>query len=290
MNYSLHYSLKQFIPQRKMPLGVVHMQQGQEAKKKFHNHNYSEIVIILNGSGTHFFEDKHCQVKSGDVLIIHQDANHAYDPNDLELVNIIYDSQALILPILDGASMALFRKFFPDKQSDFHGQAEPILSLPPEELENIFDKVKNIRAELKSCRPGCNLNSLALFIEIIIALCRSYQKNDQLDETPLSRISEAVEYMNTHYKQSVSVNDLAKKACMSRRNFFIHFKNMVGCSPLKYLILIRINRATELLLYTEMQIHDIATRCGFSDSNYFCRTFRTQTGFSPQQYRIVHRN
>ena len=289
MNYLLHYSLKQFITQRRMPLGVVHMSRGQEAKKKFHNHNYSEIVLILDGSGTHYLESEHFPIKAGDVLIIHQNINHAYDPQDLELVNIIYDPQQLMLPILDGASMPLFRKFFPDSHSDFHGQVEPILSLAPEDMKNVFEKVKLIRTELKACRSGCNLRSLALFIEVIVELCRLY-KNDSVEETSLTRIGDALEYMNTHYKQPIAIDALAKKACMSRRNFFIHFKNTAGCTPLQYLTLIRINRATELLLYTEMQISDIAVRCGFSDSNYFCRTFHNQTGESPQQYRLKYRN
>ena len=88
------------------------------------------------------------------------------------------------------------------------------------------------------------------------------------------------EYMNMHYQKEITIGELAKKACMSRRNYFLHFRKSVGCSPIQYLIRIRISHATELLLYTEMRIGDIAARCGSPDSNYFCKTFRAQTGVS----------
>ena len=45
----------------------------------------------------------------------------------------------------------------------------------------------------------------------------------------------------------------------------------------------------ELLLYTELRIGDIAAQCGFSDSNYFCKTFRAQTGVSPRQSRLKNK-
>ena len=286
MDYTLHYRLKQFIPTRTMPLGIIHMPSGKEARKKFHNHNYSEIVLILGGTGIHFLGGKQCKIKTGDVLVIHPEISHAYDSEDMELVNIIYDSRQLMLPILDGTSLALFRKFFPDSQSSFCGQVDPVLTLSPEEMKNMFDMILHLKQELESCRSGCNLCSLALFIEIIIALCRLFQKNDQKDELVLSGIGEVLEYLNTHYQQQVSIDQLARTACRSRRNFFLHFRNTVGCSPIQYLIRIRISRAIELLLYTELPIYDIAIRCGFSDSNYFCKVFHAQTGVSPRHYRL----
>ena len=42
----------------------------------------------------------------------------------------------------------------------------------------------------------------------------------------------------------------------------------------------------KVTVYTELRIGDIAVQCGFSDSNYFCKTFRAQTGISPRLYRL----
>ena len=50
---------------------------------------------------------------------------------------------------------------------------------------------------------------------------------------------------------------------------------------------LRIERAKELLDYTDMAVVDIAEASGFQDQNYFARTFRKSTGMSPTQYRRV---
>lgn len=289
MNQTLYYRLKSYIPEKKIPLSVVYMPPGREVQKGFHKHNFSEIVLILGGSGIHFFDGGQCPVKAGDVLSIHPEAVHAYSHRDLELVNIVYDAQQLMLPILDGASLPLFRKLFPDRQSGFRGQAEPLLSLTPEDRKNIFGIIQRASDELKACRPGCSFLCMALFMEIIIALCRLHRKNDQAADSPPQWIGETAEYMNTHYQQPVSVAQLARIACRSRRNFFLRFKNAVGCTPIQYLIRIRVGRAMELLLYTEMPVGDVAARCGFPDSNYFSKTFRAHTGLSPLQYRKKNR-
>ena len=70
-----------------------------------------------------------------------------------------------------------------------------------------------------------------------------------------------------------------------QRNFFLQFKNAAGCSPIQYLIKLRISRAEELLTDTTIPIGEIAGKCGFSDSNYFCKTFHRHTGMSPRQFR-----
>jgi transcriptional regulator GlxA family with amidase domain len=48
--------------------------------------------------------------------------------------------------------------------------------------------------------------------------------------------------------------------------------------------------ASELLQHTELSMTEIASKCGFSDSNYFCRKFREMTGKSPRKFREEARN
>ena len=283
MNPTLKFD--DLVSRDEIQLTVFYRPPGRDGRKFYHAHYFSEIVLILGGTGIHLCEGEQCPVKAGDVLVLHPGVTHAYDHQDLELVNIVYDAKKLILPVYDGVSMPLFRKFFPDAQESFRGQANPVLSLNSEEREKMFDKIKALKTERKSGRPGSQLFSQVLFLEIVISLCRLYEESTPAEKTPF-RIGEALEYMNQHYQQPVSIAQLAKKACMSRWTLFLHFKNAIGCSPIQYLNQIRIRRAMELLLYTELRIADIAGQCGFSDSNYFCKTFRAQTGISPRQYRL----
>lgn len=286
MTASLHYTLQTYIPAEQMPLWVIPIARGTHSCRNFHDHNISEIVVILHGPGVHLMNGKAVPLRTGDVLVVHPGAVHAYDQvGGLELVNILYDSRKLILPALDGCTLPLFRTFFPDWKEPPSASPEPVLHLDSEALEHIAGRIQHLNTELRGRRPGCSLFGLSLLIEIAVELCRMGKSQGKEKDAPY-RIGEAVRYMNAHYAQPVSVDELAKKACMSRRSFFLQFKNAAGCSPVQYLMRLRIMHATELLLYSRTNISGIAWECGFTDSNYFCRKFREFTGVSPRQYRL----
>lgn len=66
------------------------------------------------------------------------------------------------------------------------------------------------------------------------------------------------------------------------------FKKMAGFSPKQYFLLLKINRAKELLLRQNERIKDIAGNLGFDDPYYFSRLFRRKAGVSPKEYRRRH--
>jgi transcriptional regulator GlxA family with amidase domain len=60
---------------------------------------------------------------------------------------------------------------------------------------------------------------------------------------------------------------------------------MTGCTPMEYLLRLRIERAKSLLRETDMKIIDIAMACGIGSSQYFANIFRQSTGVTPSSYR-----
>ena len=63
------------------------------------------------------------------------------------------------------------------------------------------------------------------------------------------------------------------------------FRKVTGYSPIDYLLHVRLAKAAELLLKSELSIFEIASECGFTDSNYFSRQFRKYYNSSPRDYR-----
>ena len=86
--------------------------------------------------------------------------------------------------------------------------------------------------------------------------------------------------------RTISVGELAARTAMSERTFLRRFREATGVSPVDYLLRARIRRAMELLdrRAAKLSISEIASRCGFEDSNYFTRQFRRRTGKSPGEY------
>lgn len=279
-----NYTLLTHVSKEKIPLGIVYRKTHTVCQ--FHDHNYSEIVLILKGSATHWFEGRRLTVKKGDVLLLHPGNIHAYDDfNDMELVNVIYDAQKLYIPVVDGYTLPMYRTFVPENIRNVKCTAEPVMHLEGENMKKISDIIKRIHDELQNELPGSQLCSLALLIELIITLCRFYEGAERPHEIP-NQLGEILNYMKKHYNEDIRIDELAKKVNMSRRNFFLIFKKMTGLTPIQYLIRLRIANASEKLLSTDKRIADIAYECGFSDSNYFCRKFHEINKYSPRQFRL----
>ena len=286
MAYLAHYKLASYVPQHKMPLWVVKVYRKRQAEKKFHDHQFSEIVLILHGCCEHLCEGKSEPVEAGDLMVVHPGATHAFDKQfeKLQIANILYDSQKLYLPVLDELRIPLFRILFPPRSEVFLS-VRPLMRLDPDALKKISGLIDKLDFELKSQLPGHEFYALSIFMEIIVFLGRLYGKQIPEEETTY-QIGEILNYMKSHYQESVTVAQLAKRSYMSKRNFYIQFQNATGCSPIQYLIRYRISLAIEMLLHTKIPIGEIATRCGFSSGNYFCKLFHEKTGMSPQCYRL----
>ena len=291
MAYLRHYELTSFVPPNKMPLWVVKICRERKADKQFHDHKYSEIVFIRNGSCEHLFEGETVPVKAGDLLVVHPGATHAFDKQfeKLEIVNILYDSRRLFLPVLDGSSMPLFRILFPVHPEKLIRSSQPLMHLEPEKLEKVSGMVDKLDHELKSTQQGHDFYALSIFMEIVVTLGRLYKSNSAEMETGY-QIGEILTYMKNHYQEPITIARLAKFSHTSQRNFYIAFQTATGCSPIQYLIRYRISQAIELLLHTQISIGEIADRCGFSDSNYFCKIFHKKVGISPLGYRMKNVN
>lgn len=108
------------------------------------------------------------------------------------------------------------------------------------------------------------------------------------DATPRSRhagIDAAKELVREKFHHDLGVNDLARKAGMSRHHFARTFARIEGVSPSAYLADARANAAARLLRETDLTVGEIGARCGFADPAYFCRAFRRMVGVSPGEFR-----
>lgn len=96
----------------------------------------------------------------------------------------------------------------------------------------------------------------------------------------------AKNFIVCNFQHNISVDDIAKAACVSPSLIYRLFKTEENTTPVEYLRSIRIQHACNLLLMkTEYRVDEIATMCGFWDTSYFCKVFKSETGVSPKAYR-----
>lgn len=99
------------------------------------------------------------------------------------------------------------------------------------------------------------------------------------------KISELISRMKMVPNLRITVSECADFCKMSKVHFSRVFKQITGMPPMQFVLKIRIDRAKELLDFTDKPIAEIAEASGFPDQNYFARTFKQVTGMSPTQYR-----
>ena len=289
MTRIFHSTMDCFVGAGELPIWVVYRRKGVHPARFFHDHNYSEIAVIISGPARHVLDGENVPVSAGDVLIVHPGAVHAYDETaEMEIVNLIFDPSRLSLPQLDGYSLPLFGKIFPDGKNLYHS-AKPAVHLDPEDLTETVRMIRKLEDELKNPLPGKLFLCLALFMEIIAYLSRKSGEQNSARQANF-RIGEAIRYMNRHYAEPVELKKLAKIANMSERSFFRHFHVSAGCSPVEYLLKIRLQHGCDLLINGNASVAEIAIQCGFCDSNYFCKQFRRAFSVSPRTFRLGYRN
>lgn len=122
-------------------------------------------------------------------------------------------------------------------------------------------------------------------------LCSNYSskvlslKTLQQNNEKFQKMNTIASYLHSNYTAKINAETLALMSHYTYSYFSSAFKEVFGVSLTKYLLAIRINKASSLLSMTDMNITEIATSSGFSDANYFARAFKKETGLSPSQYR-----
>jgi YesN/AraC family two-component response regulator len=115
------------------------------------------------------------------------------------------------------------------------------------------------------------------------------EKNIKNDEAiPLAVLS-IKEYIEKHYTDYISLDEIISDCGYSKYHISRLFKNYMNCTIMEYLLEHRINMAKKLLKDTSKSIKEIAGGIGYSDPNYFSLIFKREEGVSPIQYRAAQR-
>ena len=99
------------------------------------------------------------------------------------------------------------------------------------------------------------------------------------------RLARVLEYVSAHYAEPLSLDHLAREACVSRFHFGRLFKERVGVTPHRYLVKIRLDAAASLLSDTDMSVLEVALSCGYGSAAHFTAAFQKRFSQTPSLYR-----
>ncbi|EON72143.1 helix-turn-helix domain-containing protein [Lysinibacillus sphaericus] len=161
----------------------------------------------------------------------------------------------------------------------------------------LFSRVKQIlgnEAEMRNpFRSSLSASEMAMMqsrLQFILSMM--VQLDEQAahlqNEEKIKMIQHTVHYMEKHYDEDLTVEQLANMAGMVRWQYSQQFKTLTGQKPTDYLVHLRIKHAKKLLCNSTEPLSKISRQIGFKDEYYFSRCFRKLTGNTPREYANIH--
>lgn len=253
----------------------------------WHSHDFTEIAIMFDGSCTYETDFSSDIVSRGDVMFIPRGGNHCYhDEKNVSLMNVLLQMEYLTFPyqefLANPAFTALFRI-----RSEYCRQMQfyPRLHLDDKELAEVAAILMPAWEKQEKHLPGATLGVYGAFLQIIPILLGAESKNiGTAAQNIPALISETIGKIHAHFREKLTVPQLARKAGMSESSFTRHFKVATGETPVEYILRLRLQDAADKIC-NGMAVSEAAFSSGFSDSNYFSRIFKQKIGVSPRDFR-----
>jgi iron complex transport system substrate-binding protein len=136
-------------------------------------------------------------------------------------------------------------------------------------------------------QPLGSLQARALLYQFVHELLGQMRvQNVQVERRDLA--AQVVSLIHSRYAEPLTLESLSDSLNYSVPHLSSYFKNRTGLSPIDYLIKVRIEKATALLLETDATLKEIAVGVGYQDPYYLGRLFKKHKGLSPARYRQEH--
>lgn len=131
-----------------------------------------------------------------------------------------------------------------------------------------------------------------LFAYFVVALSRvdlSSQPGLSVEHSVPPLVLKVIDYLYAHYREKLTLDGLAQRFFVSKATIIYNFNRYLHCSPMDFLLNLRMTKAKEELLKTDKSICQIAEECGFRSANYFSLIFKRKEQLSPGNYRKYQR-
>ena len=253
----------------------------------WHWHDELEIAYVTKGRLNVTVNDHHFVLNSGEGVFINRRALHAYT---LEGDDEVFMPNILFHPILlyGWPESVFWEKYV--KPLAFSETVSHVIFSPevPWQAE-ILRQAKHAFSLLTEESFGYEIHTQSALSQILFLLLQNLTEisENALPENPAEtdRVRRMLSYIQTHYASSICLQQIADSAFISKRECLRSFRRLTGVSPIQYVIDLRIRKAKQLLLESDLPVVEICSRCGFQNQSYFTKIFREKTGLSPAKYR-----
>ena len=204
----------------------------------------------------------------------------------------LYQHMAAFIPAFTPHRVAIFHRnvkinceslfFRPDF---FPREIQRIAIFEISELANaLLDRLNEVN--LTNLSEGLMGNCLSLFLEILCQDVTAPARMIRLPETQNTCCTRVIRFIEDNFMNKIRISHLSKAYPLSTRQISRIFQKEMGMSPLNYLRLYRLLRASMLLYERERKVINIAFDCGYQSISSFYKDFDLHYGVAPHRFRL----
>lgn len=254
--------------------------------ERFHYHDFCEITYVQSGFGSYFINGTEYEVEPGDIIIFNQVEPHGWIVTErvMEVLVLTFAPEVVADP--GSSSEDEYLKPFFYLGSHFQN----LISSTDYRTAEIHDIMDEIAKESRFREKGYEGMIRSDILRILTLLIRHYEKEDMTFDISLNdkkrsmkRLEQAIYYINSHYTEPVTLEEVSALAYMSPNYFSSYFKNVTNKKFSEYVTMLRLNRVQELIMTTDRTVTSIAMECGFRNMSNFYRLYKKHVGPLPQR-------
>lgn len=255
---------------------------GYYPKAKFHYRvrpgGADQYILIYchEGRGRAKIEVTEYDIEQGEFIIVPMKKPHVYQADEANPWTIFWVH-------FKGASADAIVSMFETKRNGFKGfirsNQQPI---------GLFNE---IYGQLERGYSDDNLIYANMsFWHFLVSLIYNSKLPGATKQDDKNEIDRAIDYLSERIDQMLSLEDIAAAVNLSASHFSYLFKKKTGFSPIEYFNHLKIQKACQYLLFTEMRIKEIGDKVGIADPYYFSRVFTKVMDMSPKEYKRKRHN
>lgn len=259
---------------RRLPFYYYH---GTEPVQPEHWHQGIELNYLVSGEDLRFaVKGETYHFNSGDIWVVNRRQIHSSsgEPADWDYKGIIIDDDFLLSQYPSSINWNIDLM---GKKSAQDCKVYRELTLEVIALSDLCDE---------TITDASRFLILSHLMKIIVLLDQNFNKKESMVKSPnLPLGDEIIKYINDHFQEDIQVSDITQKFNISHVTLNRQLKQSNNMSMGKYLKLVRLMHARELLLNTNKPIEMVAFESGFSNARVLNRNFKEWKHKTPTEYR-----
>lgn len=272
-----NYYITEFVPQGDS-FGVL--RGSCDAVEAEHTHAYFDLLWPIAGEGSQIIDGKPYELKSGALYFIDRAVPHALRPaGELQYRELLISADFFETP---ADAEQLRHIFYTDNEY------QPELALSAQELE-VVDFVLRTLVRENEKKTGDFRSIERRWLDVLtqyLARAMERARSELANRDPAYIMSVTLEYVDKHFTETISQEELAERFRYNSAYFSRMFKKHKGMNLSDYITAKRIDMAAELLSTTDMSAEQISDAVGYKSKPQFYNTFVRLRGMTPRQYRL----